>query len=975
MRLGTAALLAAAALGGCGERPRTKAGGAASQAAPTSTPPEIAAPKLVALAESAYYRAEYDSARAMLQDAIRRAPDDSATQARALTWLGLSAYRQSDNAAARTFGERALALKIRHRLTSELFRSYNALGLLAQREGRFPDAIQLFERAAEAARAVSDTAAEGTASGNLGWVYIDVGRFVEAREGLLAMQRVAHARGNSRAEANAVNNLGDLAIRVGDPAGAVPLLLQARALYRTIGSPVGEENALGQLGTAYDALGDPQRAFTYLDSALTLAQRHGLLSEAAEDLQLTAELYDEVGDHQRALEHLARAGRLADSIGARGTRAMVVRAEAKVQAALGQLAVARERANTAARLHDEAGARYERLVDLVVLAEVAQRARDRAAADRALADARAIATALGAPIARLQVALGAARVADAAGDPGGVIRWLAEAQIALPAARLGLEWEVHALRARAYASNGRIAEAIAEGRRAVASAERVRGTLGSAALRSAYGAGRADVYADLVVSLLRADSVAAAFEVADGARGRALLDHLAAAQRDVRADRQGARDIAEADRLLRRIAELQARLRESDTTRVRERGARDAVTAFLEDELVRAQREYEAVVERTTTRPPSDATLLGAVRPEAAVVRQSLATDEAVLEFLVTRERLFTFVVRRDAVRSLESPFSAEDLLNRVRLARDLIARDADSGPRNAVLAALYGMLVAPAERAGLLRGARTLIVVPHAALTYLPMAALYDAARHKYLSEVYSILTMPSAAAFPATRARAPTRAEATVVLAPLPNELAGTKEEAAAVARIGPDARRIVGAGATEAALRLALERDGVVHVATHAAMNVWSPMFSRLELAPGAGDPDDDGRLEIHELLGMRVRSPLVFLSGCETALGTAWSTPFMRGEDYATLAQGFLYAGAGSVVATLWRIDDEGAAAFATAFYEAMRTESPLDALVAAQRALLHDPRYARFSAPRYWAAYVLAGGGRAAAQKVLSPSVQ
>src|SRR5262249_31081556 len=160
---------------------------------------------------------------------------------------------------------------------------------------------------------------------------------------------------------------------------------------------------------------------------------------------------------------------------------------------------------------------------------------DPAAAERALADARGIAAVLDAPIARLQVALGAARVADLARDPSGVLRALAEAQVALPAARRGVEWEVHALRARAYAAMDRTVDAIAEGRRAVASVERVRGTLGSAALRSSYGADRADVYGDLVVSLLRADSVSAAFEVADAARGRALLDHLAAAQRDVRA--------------------------------------------------------------------------------------------------------------------------------------------------------------------------------------------------------------------------------------------------------------------------------------------------------------------------------------------------------------------------------------------------------------------------------------------------------
>ncbi|HVH06328.1 MAG TPA: CHAT domain-containing protein, partial [Myxococcota bacterium] len=81
---------------------------------------------------------------------------------------------------------------------------------------------------------------------------------------------------------------------------------------------------------------------------------------------------------------------------------------------------------------------------------------------------------------------------------------------------------------------------------------------------------------------------------------------------------------------------------------------------------------------------------------------------------------------------------TADDLLNRVRLARDLIARGGDRGPREAVLGALYGMLVAPAERAGLLRGARTLIVVPHAGLSYLPTAALFDPVHQRYLVESY---------------------------------------------------------------------------------------------------------------------------------------------------------------------------------------------------------------------------------------------
>src|SRR5262249_2790592 len=109
------------------------------------------------------------------------------------------------------------------------------------------------------------------------------------------------------------------------------------------------------------------------------------------------------------------------------------------------------------------------------------------------------------------------------------------------------------------------------------------------------------------------------------------------------------------------------------------------------------------------------------------------------------------------------------------------------------------------------------------------------------------------------------------------------------------------------------------------------------------------------EVHELLAYRVAAPLVFLSGCETALGGAWSTRFDTGEDYTTIAQTLLYSGAKNVVATLWRIDDAGAAAFATRFY---RSLGP-DGVAQAQRAMLADPRY---KSPYYWAAYEATGSG-------------
>jgi CHAT domain-containing protein len=140
----------------------------------------------------------------------------------------------------------------------------------------------------------------------------------------------------------------------------------------------------------------------------------------------------------------------------------------------------------------------------------------------------------------------------------------------------------------------------------------------------------------------------------------------------------------------------------------------------------------------------------------------------------------------------------------------------------------------------------------------------------------------------------------------------------------------------------------------------MNPLNPMFTRLDLSPGdPGDTENDGRLEVREILALDVGARLVFLSGCETGRAGAWATGFETQEDYATLAHAFLYAGARNVVATLWRVSDDGAAVLAARFYEALRDRDPVDALSVAQRAMLSDPRY---RAPYFWAAYQISGSG-------------
>jgi len=413
--------------------------------------------------------------------------------------------------------------------------------------------------------------------------------------------------------------------------------------------------------------------------------------------------------------------------------------------------------------------------------------------------------------------------------------------------------------------------------------------------------------------------------------------------------------LSEIDRLVESIDDIEA-------TPAGERTAAESrELGLLDDRLERARREYEGLLVHAAERNRDAAAFLGAARTDVAAVQAALAPRQRLIEYFVPPEgQAVVFLVSRDEVRAVRSPVSVQNLGSRVRLARELMIRDDRPGERlDHVLGALHEALIEPLLQAGELSDVDELIVVPHQVLVYLPFAALRDRTTGRYLMQDFTLRVLPSAAALPVLAAREPgSQGQAAAAFAPFPDRLPGTRRELEAVRTTGGSVERYTAARATERRVRRALAGSELVHVATHGVLNARNPMFSRLELSrANGGGPADDGRLEVHELLGLTIAARLVFLSGCETGVGAANSTAFAQGEDYTTLAQAFLHAGAGSVIATLWPVEDAGAAAFAERFYHHLTEAPPALALARAKRDLLADARYA---APYYWAPYQLAG---------------
>jgi CHAT domain-containing protein len=911
-----------------------------------------------------YYDGEYDSARSILAsvEADAAVAGDVAARARATTWLGLAAWRQGRYSEAKELGEKALAVKLEAGLDDQISRSYNALGLVAWDESRFEEAATLFGQAADAANNVGDAAGAARASGNLALVATEWGEFAKAREGYSTMLRAGRALDDGVMAGNALTNLGALEIMVGQPLRAIPLLQEATGLYRKIDYPTGLENALGQLGSAYASLGNLGGAHVMYDSALAIARSQGLRQQEANDLAVIAELYVAADNRVRALELYAEAQEIYAETGLETELGRSLRAQAEIFAELGNNDRALDLATRSLETHRRVGARFEELEGLVVLSELEQSAGSKDRADSLLAEAGELAGELGTRAAAAAVALAAARISDERSEAERVIAAIDEAGPRLFEGDYETEWEAQSLRARAFLQLGEVDSALAVGRRAVSTVERVRGSFRSRAMRTGFAAARQKTYADLMTALLRAGMTSEAFVVADQARGQALREHVG-----LRGSAHAAEAPEEADRaeeLLRRIGQLVSTL---DAIQAEGGAGSDTAAARLWTRLARARSDYEALqisrAERT-----SDSARPGHADQLEIEVQEALQPGEVLLEYFVMPDRVVAFILTRDTSFVVASEAAKEDLESRVRLARKLVGSPGGSPDEAApVLETLYETLIAPAARSIPLPEADVLILVPHAVLTYLPFAALLEPDSGRRLVEILPLLHLPSAASLPELRSRGSAGSEVsfaedmTYVLAPFPKELPATDQEAQAVMPLRPEALFYRGATATEERLRSVLESGGLVHFASHAVMNARNPLFSRLELAPGRADrTDDDGRLEIHEILDLQLKTPLVYLSGCDTGLGPATATRFDSGEDYSTLAQSFLYVGAQNVLATLWRVEDQSAAVLAGFFYEELRDVPPPQALARAQLRMISHPE---FSDPFYWAGYRLNGSGR------------
>ncbi len=424
-----------------------------------------------------------------------------------------------------------------------------------------------------------------------------------------------------------------------------------------------------------------------------------------------------------------------------------------------------------------------------------------------------------------------------------------------------------------------------------------------------------------------------AFGVVERMRARVLLDELDAAQATGALLPAGS-PLDRRGEVLKRIAEVQrSLLSPALDRRARSQALSELERLEREDDdlrvrLARAHPEFEA-----WRRPPP---------PTLRDLQGALGEDEALVSFQVASRRnvdnrttdhgSWLWLHLRSGTRVHPIPDQAA-LRPAVALFLGLIERR--DGSEAAAAAQLYQTLLAPALR-DLPSGVRRLWIVPDAALHRLPFHALRASPHEAPLGLRYSVGVLPSAALFmrwrrvaevspgegpalvvadpdiPAATARAAVQ-RAWLGDGPLPGPLPHARGEAQSIVRLLGGGQVFMGDQASERRVKQTdLSSFPVLHLATHALLDEDHPDRSAILLAPGADD--EDGLLQIREIVGLPLRDRAVVLSACRSASGT-----LLEGEGVMGLARGFFQAGARTVVGSLWPLRDEEASAFMRDFY--------------------------------------------------------
>jgi len=563
-------------------------------------------------------------------------------------------------------------------------------------------------------------------------------------------------------------------------------------------------------------------------------------------------------------------------------------------------------------------------------------------------------------LARVRLMLGRVEEALRGAEEADVLIRDASATVRL--SRDNADWAVRATLGSALRAAGKVPQAIAALQSSIELIESRRAALGTDELTvSGFMRDKAQPYRELISLLVEQGRPRDAVVISERFRAGALGTSVARGHIDMLPS-MGEEESAQYDAINDSISSLNRKLLASSD---------DPGNAALREQLAQSRLKQRTFLSRLYAGNPD-------IRERRIEDPQEVIGDaqrllpnanEALLTFSVQDGETFAFYIERlgnDLDVSVQRiPIRKVDLETRVRhFVRQIERRDLDYRRTSR---SLYDLLVAPfAPR---IAAKRLLYVVPDGTLWRLPFQAL-QRPNGKHLIELVALAYAPSLTLLRNERGDDGSRATsgtllaiadpvleqsgANVVRATLRGRDLGALPDARTEVReiqrtYGTNSRVLIGADATETAVKQLAGTFRILHVATHGIIDDGAPMYSALVLAASGAD---DGLLEAREMMNLDLGADLAILSACESAGGDL--TP---GEGIIGMSWALMVAGCRNTVVSQWKVESRSTAALMIAFHrEANRKD--VDHASALRRAQLALMRTSEFSHPYYWSPFVL-----------------
>jgi len=400
--------------------------------------------------------------------------------------------------------------------------------------------------------------------------------------------------------------------------------------------------------------------------------------------------------------------------------------------------------------------------------------------------------------------------------------------------------------------------------------------------------------------------------------------------------------------------------------------------ALWKDALFEMNREIEKVSEIINDEYPAIRELLQKTEPLTLdEIQKHLHSNETIVDYLLSNQyregkrALYIFIITGESI-----DFS-QAFIDSLFMQNAEIVRDHGMPPHNrgdfreytGALNFMYKDLIEPVK--GTFAGDR-LIIIPDEEIAWLPFEAFLkdlpapgksDYENLQFLIHDYTFSYGFSSSLLFGKSERKPAGVRVFAfspdygsnnISAKVNGKLPGAEKEIGSISGRFRG-KRYTGGEATEANFRIAVRKPAVFHLAMHSVADTLNSKYSWLAFDIGA-DTIEDGRLYNYEISLMRIKSPMVVLSACNSGTGTLY-----HGEGLMSIARSFILAGASSVVRTSWEINDETSAEIITGFYNNLSRGMPKnEALRRAKLDYLANSSPS-LSDPWYWAAYEVLGG--------------